>query len=67
MEEDIGHGSRVDEKQLIHYRHNHSPTIDSLNNLFATTKIPPRIYTTVAKRKYPPIEKEKKMARINGT
>jgi hypothetical protein len=44
-----------------------SPTIDSLNNLFATTKIPPRIYTTVAKRKYPPIEKEKKMARINGT
>ena len=25
MEEDIGHGSRVDEKKLIHYRHNHQP------------------------------------------
>jgi hypothetical protein len=39
----------------------------SLNNLLAATKMPPRTYTTVEKRKYAPIGKEKKMARIMGT
>ena len=40
---------------------------DNLNNLFATTKMPPRTYTTVAKRKYAPMGKENEIARMIGT
>jgi hypothetical protein len=40
--------------------------IDSLNSLFATMKIPPRTYTTVAKRKYAPNGKLREIALIIG-
>jgi len=41
-----------------------SPKFANLNNLPAATKMPPRTYTTVAKRKYAPIGKLEKMARM---
>ena len=38
----------------------------SLNNLLAATKMPPRTYTTVEKRKYAPIGKDEENGADNG-